>query len=377
LTDIKKKEVVSRTLASRLSEGRMPVDEALHNATLLGEALRQIHESGKVHGAVSPETILLTGNGLELMPASGSPEVPDGVAADIFGFGAVLCEMLTSPKVLRGGNSLGEEPAENPAVDRLIAGCLTKDSAGRLPSMQKALLELKLASLSTRHAGAATTRKRDLDAALDAGIQESEARQDARIKEQVKTVAEKQEATTEALSGLRAEFTGTEARLTAIQQTAANNAARLEALEETVTCASRQIAMLEARLAGDLHQLEQEIKSQTAVIGSVRASMAQTDDLVGRVVEAVEAKLAAAHQSAEDNSTRLDALEHGVNSANRQNATFDSRLAEAIRKFDRDIEVQTAIVENVRTSMAQTDDLVGRVVEAVEGMLLDLGTVRR
>ena len=40
------------------------------------------------------------------------------------------------------------------------------------------------------------------------------------------------------------------------------------------------------------------------------------------------------------------------------------------------IEAQNAIVENVRASMAQTDDLVGRVVEAMDGILLHSETVR-
>jgi len=66
----------------------------------------------------------------------------------------------------------------------------------------------------------------------------------------------------------------------------------------------------------------------------------------------------------------------GLSVASAASSACGENCPGAIQKFDRDIEYQTAIVENVRSSMAQTDDLVGRVVEAVEGILLDLGTVR-
>ena len=75
----------------------MPLQDALHYAALLGEALRQIHDNGTVHGAISPETVLLTTSGIELAPA---PKVQDGSAdtsADILAFGAVLCENADEP----------------------------------------------------------------------------------------------------------------------------------------------------------------------------------------------------------------------------------------------------------------------------------------
>jgi hypothetical protein len=357
-------ETGPRTLASRLSEGTMPVEEALHYASLIGESIRQLHDAGKVHGGLAPAAILITAEGVELVPA---PEAADGVspdtAADIAAFGRVLREMLA-------------EENDSPAMERLVAGCLADDPAARVPSMQKALLELKLATLSRRHAGASTARRRDLDAAVGAGIQQAEARQDARIKEYEIRMAEQQQAADTALNALRSEFAGLEARLAATHQSAQSNAARLDALEQNLNSAGRQIALLEARVAGDVYDLKKEIKAQNAVIEMVRASMSQTDDLVGRIVEAVERKLAAADQSAEDSAARLDALEHTVQAASRQNVELDSRLAAVAQRFDKEIEVQTALVENVRTSMAQTDDLVGRVVEAVESILAEWGTAR-
>jgi cell fate (sporulation/competence/biofilm development) regulator YmcA (YheA/YmcA/DUF963 family) len=164
--------------------------------------------------------------------------------------------------------------------------------------------------------------------------------------------------------------------MTAANHVAETNAARLDAIELSVHTAIGQTAALEGRLASHIEALGSAITAQTAIVESVRASMAQTDDLVGRVVEAVEVKLATAQQNGEENSTRLDAFENSLHTALGQTTALETRLAAAIQKIERDIEIQTALVENVRTSMAQTDDLVGRVVEAVEGILVDLGSVR-
>jgi hypothetical protein len=354
----------------------MPVEEALHYATLLAEALRRIHDNGTAHGAISPETVLLTNGGIELAPALEAQDGSADTSADIFAFGAVLCEMLTSPKVLCRGDIPDEEPFENPAVERLIAGCLSKDPSGRLPSMQKVLLELKLASLSTRHAGVSTARQRDLEA-LDAGIRESEDRHDARMREHEKSVAEKQQAAADALSALGAEFAALDTRLTGAQQIVEDNAGRLNALETSVNFATSRLATLETRLAADLHTLEKQVTAQIAIIQSLQGSIGQTDNLVGRVVEAFEAKMAAFNQSAEQNAARLGTLSQTIDATSRQNAVLEARLVKAIRHVECEVEGQNAIVENVRSSMAQTDDLVGRVVEAVEGILLDLGTVRQ
>jgi len=92
------------------------------------------------------------------------------------------------------------------------------------------------------------------------------------------------------------------------------------------------------------------------------------------VVEAVEVKLAHAQETVEDTEARLEAVERSITAASQQNATLEATFSSDIQKVRKDIESQNAIVETVRASMAQTDDLVGRVVEAVEAVL-DLGSV--
>ena len=63
---------VPQTLASRLAGGKLPVSESLRMGTQLAEALRKLHDAGRVHGAVSPTSVTLTTDGVELTPALAS-----------------------------------------------------------------------------------------------------------------------------------------------------------------------------------------------------------------------------------------------------------------------------------------------------------------
>ena len=94
----------TRTLAQRLSEGRLPVAEAFRYAMQLAESLRQLHDTGKAHGGRHPANLVLDEGGVVLMPAAETPagaitpytapEVVQGRPADarsdIFGFGGNL-----------------------------------------------------------------------------------------------------------------------------------------------------------------------------------------------------------------------------------------------------------------------------------------------
>jgi hypothetical protein len=102
--------------------------------------------------------------------------------------------------------------------------------------------------------------------------------------------------------------------------------------------------------------------AQTAILDSLQRSMAQTDDLIGRIVESFEAKLGAAQGTVEDSAARLDVVERGIRTA-----------ADSVRHVQTEMEAKAAVIQSVRKSMAYTDELVGRVVEAVETML-DLKT---
>jgi serine/threonine-protein kinase len=192
--------IVGPTLADRIAEGAIPVDEALPIARQIAEALEAAHEQGIIHRDLKPANIklrpdgtvkvldfglakalestsagpvdatasptitspaLMTGVGVLLGTAAYmSPEQakgkPAGKRADIWGFGCVLYEMLTGRRAFEGddvsdavASVLKTEPAWSalpadvpPAIRVLTRGCLEKDPRRRIGDMSVALFVL-------------------------------------------------------------------------------------------------------------------------------------------------------------------------------------------------------------------------------------------
>ena len=174
------------TLAERIAEGPIPVDEALSIAKQVAEALEAAHEQGIIHRDLKPANIkvrpdgtvkvldfglakLATGEPNEIGSAlSQSPTITTpaqtragvvlGTAAymspeqargrpvdrrtDIWAFGVVLYEMLTGQRLFNGdevGDVLANIIKDEPNLDRVPAGvrpliqrCLEKDPRKRL-----------------------------------------------------------------------------------------------------------------------------------------------------------------------------------------------------------------------------------------------------
>ncbi len=171
------------TLADRIAQGPVPLDEALAIARQIGEALDAAHERGVVHRDLKPANIKITPDGcvkvldfglakamgedaMEGDPANSptltigithagvilgtagymSPEQAKGKRvdrrADIWSFGVVLYEMLTGQRLYAGetvAEILAGVLAANPdltrvppKVRRLLASCLQKDPKQRL-----------------------------------------------------------------------------------------------------------------------------------------------------------------------------------------------------------------------------------------------------
>jgi hypothetical protein len=79
---------------------------------------------------------------------------------------------------------------------------------------------------------------------------------------------------------------------------------RMEAAERNMEEIRKHFATLQANVAGDLHDFEKTLKTQGVAIESSRTAMAQTDDLVERVVEALEllqSSMLDQHETAEVN----------------------------------------------------------------------------
>src|SRR5215472_10641598 len=100
------------TLADRLVAGRLPEADALRLAAACAERLRQLHDRGCVHGALTPSLIVFTESDVDFQHAPlaltpyTAPELLDGHPADertdIFSFGAILFEMFTGMPAFEG-----------------------------------------------------------------------------------------------------------------------------------------------------------------------------------------------------------------------------------------------------------------------------------
>jgi Tol biopolymer transport system component len=181
--------VEGATLADRIAQGPLPIDEVLPIARQIVEAIEAAHGRGIIHRDLKPANIKLRPDGtvkvldfglakaLESRPTSTSPQAttiglilgtpsymsPEqarGKVADkrtdVWAFGCVLYEMLSGRRPFAGDNTaevlaqiLAYEPDFNalpsatPApVRRLLRRCLEKDGARRLPDIGVARMEI-------------------------------------------------------------------------------------------------------------------------------------------------------------------------------------------------------------------------------------------
>jgi serine/threonine-protein kinase len=176
------------TLADRIKDGAIPLEESLAIAKQIASALEAAHEKGIVHRDLKPANIKITPEGVVKVldfglakataaPSAISPSDPEhsptismaatqagvilGTAAymspeqargkvvdkraDIWAFGVVLYEMLTGQKLFKGddlsdtlASVIKEEPKLErvPAkVQRLLRSCLEKDPKQRLQAI--------------------------------------------------------------------------------------------------------------------------------------------------------------------------------------------------------------------------------------------------
>ncbi|MBZ5625382.1 MAG: protein kinase [Acidobacteriia bacterium] len=338
----------SQTLAQRMAKGRLPVPEALRYGMILTEAVRRIHESGQAHGAIAPSCIAISRTGLDLLPAVGSmelvtpytaPEVlrgnPADSRSDIFSIGVILYEMLTGRGPFQGGSlealsaailNSAPPPSGSPAVDRMVANCVAKDPAARWQRAQKLLMELKLLSVAVRRSEAIAPVRREPDPAMLAEMQQMESRFASRMAQVEQSIA----AFSERLSQVEQVQRSTSDRVSHVEQTLQSTSARVSGVEEIQESTGDRVA-------------------------GVELMQRSTGERVSQVEQA--------QQSTVD---RVDRMEHAVNSVRQDAAEARDALSEDRAPLERSLKSQAAAIESVKTAVAQTDDLVERVVEALE-----------
>jgi hypothetical protein len=350
----------THTLSEHLAEGKPPVQEALRLAMSLAEALRKIHDSGRVHGALRPCRVEMTSSGVELLPAQviqpevspyTAPEVlrgrPADARADIFSFGAIIYEMITGRPPFEGDAaealipSMANAPAPatgNRALDALLANCLALDPSARWQRIQKAQMELKLLTVSARR-NESGPRRESVAALVRAEVQQAlSARVTNRLEAQDKTIADFQQAVSASLQAIQAHLCTIDAKLTAAQEGTRRSdeaiarlnlrisgveergaapveriantelllqaaAERISRVEQTADSVRQQGADFADTAALQLHAIEQTVRSQADALESARTALAQTDDLVERVVEALDSLQSIVLERSEDRTS--------------------------------------------------------------------------
>ena len=214
-----------QTLAQRLKQGPLPLEEALRYAIQIAGALDRAHRNGIVHRDLKPANIMLTEHGAKLLdfglarrvefrPAvdeeSGvgtlttdltgkgsivgtvpymAPEQLEGKEADartdIFALGAVLYEMLTGKRAFEGQNQASlisaimtsdppavsaSLPLATPFLDHIVRTCLMKNREQRWSSALDVMIELQWAGSILKSAPVPYVRERRWPWAVLLGI---------------------------------------------------------------------------------------------------------------------------------------------------------------------------------------------------------------
>jgi len=372
------------SLASFISQTRLEARDALRYAMIVADALRQVHDRGQVHGALTPQVVVVSENEVRLLPAETpagtitpytAPEVAAGKPADarsdIFSFGAIVYEMMTGRPAFSGSGSeaLAEAlatavpaPSGSAALDRVLTGCLAKAPASRWQHLRNAQLELKLLAAAMRRASqessleASRKELRNLESLVVTRLDEHEAAigrlheglaqvpQELRVQfeDQLVAAAERAASADDAITE----------RLARIEQSVTE---RLTGVEQGLQTLRERVAAVETTVHENLREVERSLREQLAVMAADAAKPA-----IDWVV--------AAEQTLGGAAERMAGLERALEADRGRAAASETSVNGSLRHIEQSIKDLAAAVESTRVATVQTDGLLERVVEALESL---------
>jgi hypothetical protein len=311
--------------------------------------------------------------------------------------------MLTGNAPYQGKDRAAPPPTGSPAVDRLMSACLVADPAARVQRLQKVMLDLKLLLVVAARAGAPAAAGREAVAgdALRVEMAQMEARLVARLQAHERESVELIRATAEAfaqpaedsgdvhISMLQMEtrivgrLHAVDKKVAEIQRAASEalyrepatgtvGAAELEQFEARITARLEANEKAVAGLRGQLSHVTTQLTAAQNIETSGERALAtiqrSLDAITERITRLEQKALGAEHAGSGVERGRLESMEQGLEAVRKQTAELHDLMAEDMLSFEHSLKIQAGAIESARTAMAQTDDLVERVVEALESL---------
>jgi hypothetical protein len=212
----------------------------------------------------------------------------------------------------------------------------------------------------------------------------------ARLQIQEQTAAQAHQAVLDALNGIRGDVSATGEQLGARVQVQQDQFAQAhQSLGEEVSSFRGEVAATHQQLAARMQSHEEALAGhQGSIHSTVEALKEQFAEMSGQLAAAHEklsqsaavSETARIAESIDGMHKRLEAIEQaaqsGANSALEANVEalkqhlteLNTNVAADMHEFELNMKAQANAIESARTAMAQTDDLVERVVEALEAL---------
>jgi len=239
-------------------------------------------------------------------------------------------------------------------------------AAGALNGLRSELEQMEgrlAARIAAQEAGLAESHESAAGAlnGLRGELEQMEGRLAGRIAAQESALAETYGSVTQSVQGIHGELEQLESRL------AARIAAQESALAETQGSAAEAIHELRAQFA----EIAERLAAQERA-GAENSREALTEHVLGRVHESVdEVSQRIAHlesQGVGGDAARVEQVESTLEGVRGQVKELRDLVAEDLLAFEEKLKTQTSAIDSARTAIAQTDDLVERVVEALESL---------